>query len=117
MGANAHSHTAMPGDVQPLSAPVNATFGDWVELIGEQEAVGSNPAIPTVFQIRCRLLEAGLGASSCRLMSVGRGSASAHVGFHQPAGLRSCRIARKCVRLRRPPVSVRRAQGRWAWIW
>lgn len=28
VGANVHSHQAMPGDVQPLSAQVNATLGD-----------------------------------------------------------------------------------------
>jgi len=58
------------------------------------------------------LLGAGLGASSCRLMSAGRGSASAHVGSHHPAGLRSYPIDRKCVRLiAKAPVSVRRAQA------
>jgi hypothetical protein len=28
VGANVHSHQAMPGDVQPLSAQMNATLGD-----------------------------------------------------------------------------------------
>ena len=28
VGANVHSHRAMPGDVQPLSAQVSATLGD-----------------------------------------------------------------------------------------
>jgi hypothetical protein len=111
VGADVHSRQATSGDIQRALPQVNGVSGgirphpgDRLELIWELEAAGSNRAIPDSFQIRCRLLEAGLGASSsCRLMSVGRGSASAHVGFHQPAGLRSYCIARKCVRLRRPP--------------
>src|SRR5262249_32115771 len=54
VGANMHSHRATSGDVQPAPSQVNgtpgrhcATSGGWLELIWEQEAAGSNPAIPT----------------------------------------------------------------------
>ena len=54
VGANVHSHQATSGDSQPCVAAVQrhigrhqATSGDRVELIWEQEAAGSNPAIPT----------------------------------------------------------------------
>ncbi len=36
VGANVHSHRAMPGDVQPLTAQVNATLGD----MGLRQATG-----------------------------------------------------------------------------
>ena len=48
-----------------------ATSGDWAELIWEQEAAGSNPAIPTIFRICYLLVGANLVASYCRLMSAG----------------------------------------------
>jgi hypothetical protein len=48
-----------------------ATSGGWVELIWEQEAAGSNPAIPTT---TFRICYQSLGArpvGGCRLMAVG----------------------------------------------
>jgi hypothetical protein len=48
-----------------------ATSGDWAGLIWEQEAAGSNPAIPTIFRICDLLVGAILVASVCRLTSVG----------------------------------------------
>jgi hypothetical protein len=73
-----HGHKAMPGDVRPslpqvgaAMGDVGATSGDWAELIWEQEVADSNPAIPTVFRIRCPLAGAILAAGYCRSTSVG----------------------------------------------
>jgi hypothetical protein len=41
--------TITPGE--RLAGRHRATSGDWAELIWEQEVAGSNPAIPTIFQI------------------------------------------------------------------
>jgi hypothetical protein len=48
-----------------------ATSGDGAELIWEQEAAGSNPAIPTIFRICCLWAGAIVVASRCRLTSAG----------------------------------------------
>jgi hypothetical protein len=54
VGANVHSYQATPGDVERASLQLNGTLSviglrqaTGVELIWEQEAAGSNPAIPT----------------------------------------------------------------------
>ena len=81
-GSQSGSQRAQPsGDVRRRPATITpgerhigrrrATSGDWVELIWEQEAAGSNPAIPTIFRICCPLVGAILVASYCRPMSAG----------------------------------------------
>jgi hypothetical protein len=61
VGANVHRLQTTSGDVQRSSPQVerhagrhHATPSYWVELIWEQEAAGSNPAIPTaIFRMYC----------------------------------------------------------------
>jgi hypothetical protein len=63
-----------------------ATSGGWVELIWEQEAAGSNPAIPTaIFRMFCPSCVSHPGRRHCcvALPDVARDrSVTAHVGSH-----------------------------------
>ena len=69
-----------------------APSGDWVELIWEQEAAGSNPAIPTEF-FECAIDPLDQGRQSASVTSRRSAcSASAHVGSHPPVGLTSSRV-------------------------